>query len=125
MGWVPCGWDVEGGAFRVTQRTATVQVGKRVTNGTISVTKVGRNAMFHPKRAVMKIAATTSTTSLSGEVIPGRKSGNTVIWRRSMPAATNRPILRRARQSSRLNGARGFFMGTPGAYGKYYRKVDG
>src|SRR5215470_3535562 len=74
--------------WRVTKKTAAVQVGTKSKPGTSSAKNEGRKAQCHPKARVSRAAASRSSAVSAGEANPGEKRGNAKICRASTPIAT-------------------------------------
>src|SRR5260370_3247098 len=61
--------------WRVTKKTAAVQLGNRSRPGTSSAKKGGRKAQSQPKRHVRTAAAAKSSAVSNGEAPAGAKTG--------------------------------------------------
>src|SRR5260370_34842396 len=75
--------------WRVTKKTAAVQLGNGARPGTSSAKKVGRKAQCQPKRRASTAAAAKSTAAPNGERPPGANPG---IARTSIASTPIAPI---------------------------------
>jgi hypothetical protein len=74
--------------WRVTKKTAAVQVGNRSRPGTSSAASVGKKAQCHPNSSIRITAAAASSTASTGDKPPATKSGKATIWMASAAIAT-------------------------------------